>query len=75
MARRITQFINMLTTEQQRAYKQGRSTIDILSLIQNSIHQDKTHQLIMAGVSKAVYSIGGKYDVGDVIPTRTPMGK
>ena len=49
--------MNILTTEQQCAYKHGRSTIDILSLVQNSIQRDETQQLILVDLSKAFDSI------------------
>ena len=57
MTRRISPFTNMITAEQQTAYRHGRSTIDILSLIQNSIQNDKTQQLILVGLSKSFDSI------------------
>ena len=34
---RLTPYMNLLTQETQSAYETGRSTIDILSLIQNQI--------------------------------------
>ena len=48
----------MLKTEQQSAYKQGRSTIDIRALVQNSIQNDRTQQLILVGISEAFDPIG-----------------
>ena len=55
--KKINTYMNLLTTEQQTAYKQGRSTIDILSLIQNSIQSDETQQLILIDLTKAFDSI------------------
>ena len=57
MTKRRSTFMNLLTNEQQCAYKQGRSTIDILSLIQNNIQQDKTKKIIIVDLSKAFDSI------------------
>ena len=57
MANRINPYMELLTTGQQTAYKQGRSTIDILSLIQNSIQNEETRQLILIDLSKACGSI------------------
>ena len=38
--------MNLLTAEQQAAYKQGISTMDILHMVQNSIRHGDAHQLI-----------------------------
>ena len=71
MTRRIAPYMNLLTTEQD-AYKQERSTIDIISLIQNIIQQDKTEQLILVDLSKASDSIDRnaiwKYCINKVFP-------
>ena len=57
MAKSITPYMNLLTTERQTSYNQGRSTIDILPLIQNSIQNEETHQLILIAISKEFDSI------------------
>merc|ERR1712112_158607 len=54
---RLTPYMNLLTQETQSAYKTGRSTIDILSLIQNQIQNEDTRQLILIDLSKAFDSI------------------
>ena len=45
--------MDILTKETQSAYKTGRPTIDILSLIQNQIQNEETRQLILIDLSKA----------------------
>ena len=49
--------MNLLTTEQQTSYKQGRSIIDILSPVQNIIQNEDTQQLILIGLCNAFDSI------------------
>ena len=49
--------MSLLTNETQTAYKTGRSTIDILSLIQNQIQNEETRQLLLIDLSKAFDSI------------------
>ena len=49
--------MNLLTEVTKTAYKTGRSTNDIPSLIQNIIQNAKTAQLIPIGLSKALDSI------------------
>ena len=58
IAIRITPYIQLSATKQQAKYKQGRPTIDILPLVQNSIQQGETHRLILVDPSKAIDSIG-----------------
>ena len=57
LTNRITPYMSLLTNETQTAYKTGRSTIDILSLIQNQIQNEKTKQLLLIDLSKAFDSI------------------
>ena len=49
--------MNLLTKETQTAYKQGRSTIDILSVVQNLLKNNNTQMLILIDLSKAFDSI------------------
>ena len=57
MTNRITPYMGLLTRETQTAYKTGRSTLDILSLIQNQIQHEETKQLLLLDLSKAFDSI------------------
>ena len=52
MTNRITPYAGLLTRETQTAYKTGRSTLDILSLIRYKIQHGETKQLILVGRSK-----------------------
>ena len=49
--------MGLLTRETQTAYKTGRSTLGILSLIQNQIQHEDTKQLLLLDLSKAFDSI------------------
>ena len=57
MTNRLTPYMSLITNEMQTAYKAGRSTIDILSLVQNHIQCEKTRQLILIDLSKAFGSV------------------
>ena len=50
MTNRATPFTGLLARETQTAYKTGRSTNDILSLIQNQIQNRDTKQLILIDI-------------------------
>ena len=58
MTRMITPYMNPLANGLKMAYRQGRSAIDILPTIQNSIQYDQTKQLILIDLSRAFGSIG-----------------
>ena len=49
--------MTFLTNEFQYAYKVGRSTIDVLSLLNNQIKNDGTENLILFDLSKAFDTI------------------
>ena len=57
MTNRISPYMSLLTRVTQKAYKTGRSTLDILSLVQNQIQNEQTKQLILIDLSKAFDSI------------------
>ena len=46
MTNRLTPYMGLLTSETQTAYKTGRSTIDMLSLIRNQIQNEEANLLI-----------------------------
>ena len=55
---RLTPNMNLLRKENQDPYKKGRSTIDILSITQNRIQNEKIAQLTLTDLSKAFKPIG-----------------
>ena len=57
MATRLNQALNLLTSGNQYAYKNRKSTIDILSVINNQTKNDGTAQLILFDFSKAFDNI------------------
>ena len=60
--RRITPYMNILTSEQQMAYQQGRSTIGILlALVQNRIKREEPQRLILVHLSNPFDSIDRGY--------------
>ena len=50
---RLTPQLNLLTGESQTAYKPHRSTLGVLSQIENDVKQRKTNQLMLIDLSKA----------------------
>ena len=50
---RLKPSLNFLTSEIRNAYKDGRSDIDVLYLINNKITRGSTNQLILFGPQKA----------------------
>ena len=57
MAKRLNPVLNLLTPENQYAYKNKKSTVDILSMVNNQIKNDGTAQLILFDFSKAFGNI------------------
>ena len=57
LTNKIKPYLNFLTSEQQNAYKDGRSTIDVLYLLNNQFKNEKTNQLILLDLSKAFDTI------------------
>ena len=49
--------MNIIATELQTAYKCGRSTLAILSIINKQIKTDETKHIIMIDISKAFGSV------------------
>ena len=49
--------MNCMTNEFQNAYKVGRSTIDVLYLLNNHINKEGTNNLILFDLSKAFDTI------------------
>ena len=49
--------MNIITTELQTAYKSGRSTLEIRSIINKQKKTDETKRIIMIGLSKAFGSV------------------
>ena len=54
---RLKTYLNFLTSEVQAAYKDSRSTIDVLCLMNNTIKHENTNQLILFDLSKAFDTI------------------
>ena len=57
MSTRLNPLLNLITDDKQYAYKQKRSTIDVLALINKVIRYDGAHQLILFDLSKAFDNI------------------
>ena len=57
MNERISPLLNLLTSDNQYAYKNKKSTIDILSIINNQTKIDATTQIILFDFSKAFDNI------------------
>ena len=64
----------LLTRGTQTAYKMGRSTIDILSLIQNQIQTEQTKQLILIDLPKAFGAIDRNILRTTLYEKRTSVG-
>merc|ERR1712112_477018 len=56
LSNRLTPIPNLLTSESQTAYKNSRSTLDVLSLLQKNIKNDSTTGLILIDISKAFHT-------------------
>ena len=57
MTDRLTPYMGLLSRETQTEYKTRRSTLDILSLIQNRLQNEATKKLILLDLSEAFDSI------------------
>ena len=57
ISNRLKPYMNILTNELQSAYKTGRSTIDVLYLLNKNIKKWKTEQIILFDLAKAFDSI------------------
>ena len=57
MAGELSVIMNIIKTELQTAYKGGRSTLDILSIINKQIKTDATKHIIMLDISQAFGSV------------------
>ena len=53
MTEKLAVVMNVVTTELQTSYKKGRSTLDILTIINKQIKTDETKHIIMLDLSKA----------------------
>ena len=57
MSQRLNPILNLLTDDDQYAYKSKRSTIDILAIANNQFKNDATQQMILFDFSKAFDNI------------------
>ena len=57
---RISPLMNHITSEMQTAYKKGRSTLDVLALVNNHMNKDDNASLILIDLSKAFDRINRK---------------
>ena len=57
LSNRLATILNLLTSETQTAYKNSRSTLDVLSILQKNIKNDNATGLILIDLSKAFDTI------------------
>jgi len=57
LSNRLTPILNLLTSESQTEYKNSRSTLGVLSLLQKNIKNDNATGLILMDLSKAIDAI------------------
>ena len=57
MTKRLTPYMNLLTKETQIAYKQGRSSVDVLPLVRHLLKFNEARQLILIDLSESFDSI------------------
>ena len=57
-SQRLNPILNLLTEDDQYAYKHKRSTIDILAIVNIQLKNDATQQMILLDFSKAFGNIG-----------------
>ena len=57
MSQRLNPILNLLTQDEQYAYKHKRSAIDILATVNNQLKNDTTQQTILFDFSKAFGNI------------------
>ena len=67
---RLSPLVNLLTDEAQTAYKPNRSTLDVLSQIENGAKQSKTNQLMLIDLANAI----GFIERGILSPTLYETG-
>ena len=56
-SQRVNTILNLLTEDDQYAYKNKRSTIDILAIVNNQLNNNTTRQMVLIGLPKAFCNI------------------